>query len=116
MSTAQYFCGECHKGHDVFDGAAACCKADYVECPITELPTDVKLSNSGEGQYTYGKGSFNSSWSIVDNESPLPTRVYPLPALTCQLLDRMVEYGGLQFERGKLAAQREMRKALGLKD
>lgn len=116
MNTAPYGCGECGTQHDSFHAAAECCKADYVVCPLTELPEDAKLSNPGEGRYTYGKGSFISGWSIVDNESPLPTRVYSLPALMCQLLDGMIEYGDLQFERGRLTAQREMRRALGLKD
>ena len=107
---ANYRCGDCKASFQGFDEAAECCKAEHVECPISDLPADADL---GDGKaYTYGS-VFSGVWEIVYNHGApdQPVRVYPLPALVGRAMTNLFE---ARYEAGQMDAKTAMRKALGI--
>lgn len=107
---ANYVCGDCKAPFHSFDEAAMCCKADHVECPLSDLPEDAELGQDK----AYGYGTvFSGRWEIVHNHGTpkQPVRVYPLPALVGKAMAHLVES---RYEAGQLDAKAAVRKALGL--
>ena len=109
-----YRCTVCQTGHDTFNLAYKCCKADFIECPLSEIPDYAELL-SNNGNYTFGKNFNNTNgWFIgLCNNQPLtePSRIYFLPPIVSKLIDNIYS---IQYKKGKTDAQRIIQKALGL--
>ncbi|MBN4180666.1 hypothetical protein [Pseudomonas savastanoi] len=106
----EYRCGSCKNTFIQFSAAAACCNADHVECPLSDLPVDAEL---GHGK-AYGYGTvFSGGWEIVHNhgtpDQPVP--VYPLPQLVRSAMTHLCDS---RYGAGKDEAKAEIRKALGV--
>lgn len=107
---ANYVCGDCKTPFHDFDEAAICCKADHVECPLSDLPQDAELGQDK----AYGYGTvFSGGWEIVHNHGTpdQPVRVYPLPQL---VRSAMIHLCDARYEAGKNDAKAEIRKALAI--
>lgn len=105
-----YICSNCCKAHDTFEAAGDCCRADFVECPLSELPDDAAL---GHGQaYSYGK-AFTGRWELVLNGRPAtePVRVYPVPPVLSKMISQLADD---RYKDGAAAAKLAMRQALDL--
>lgn len=105
-----YICSNCRKAHDTFEAAGDCCRADFVECPLSELPDDAAL---GHGQaYGYGK-TFTGRWELVLNGRPAtePVRVYPVPPVLSKMISQLADD---RYKDGAAAAKLAMRQALDL--
>jgi hypothetical protein len=105
-----YTCSNCCKAHDTFEAAGDCCRADFVECPLSELPDDAAL---GHGQaYSYGK-AFTGRWELVLNGRPAtePVRVYPVPPVLSKMISQLADD---RYKDGAAAAKLAMRQALDL--
>lgn len=105
-----YICSNCRKAHDTFEAAGDCCRADFVECPLSELPDDAAL---GHGQaYSYGK-AFTGRWELVLNGRPAtePVRVYPVPPVISKMISQLADD---RYKDGAAAAKLVIRQALDL--
>ncbi|MBX8557030.1 hypothetical protein K5D43_21370 [Pseudomonas cichorii] len=106
-----YRCGGCKKSFATFSAASACCTADYIECPLSDLSSDAEL---GPGKaYSYGT-VFTGGWEIVHNHGVFgqPVMVYALPPLVNRAMEHLC---AARYETGQLDAKAAMRNALGLK-
>ena len=106
-----YTCPTCRTEHTSFESAGTCCKADFVECPLSELPLHAEL---GFGQGTYGYGTvFTRRWELVLNGTPVdqPVRVYPLPLLMSKMV---MELADKKYEQGKESVRSEIKRTLGI--
>lgn len=70
-----FTCPGCRTEHQNFHDAGACCSADHVECPLTELPSAGDQVGPG-CTFSYGT-VFSGRWELVRNDTPVfePTRV-----------------------------------------
>ena len=111
MSNSTYICPSCEKKHDSFDVACSCCNADWVECPLSDLPADAEFGG-GEGKYGYGT-IFSGRWELVLNGTPHTeaARVYPMPALMSKMV---MELSSARYEQGAQEAKQRVRQALGI--
>jgi hypothetical protein len=107
-----YTCTECRKTHDTFDRACECCKADFIECPLSEIPDDAELFIDN-GKYVYGSNFIVDGWFIGLAQTPTdePSRIYNLPPLVSKIIDKIYRD---QYEKGNDDARQSIRKALGL--
>lgn len=106
-----YRCGGCKKSFASFSAAAACCTAEYVECPLSELPVGAELGHDK----AYGYGTvFSGGWEIVHNHGvpDQPVKVYPLPELVRHAMDHLYSE---RYETGQYEAKAAIRSALGVK-
>lgn len=98
LEKKQYVCGACRALHATFVAASACCSADHVECPMSDLPSDAEV---GQGKaYNYSFAAFSAGWEIVKNtqESGCAVAVYPLPPLLSKILALLEEDSRLAGE------------------
>lgn len=105
-----YRCGGCKGSFESFSAAAKCCTADYVECPLSDLPADAEL---GAGKaYSYGT-VFTGGWEIGHNHGTpdQPVKVYPLPPLVRSAMDHLCAD---RYEAGQADAKAAIRTALGV--
>lgn len=106
-----YTCPSCHKQHKTFEEAGDCCFAEYVECPIAELPADAELGY-GPGKYSYGTICTGRFELVETSENPdEPIRVYPLPPIFHEAIQDAL---AIRYEKGMDDARADIRRALGL--
>ncbi len=101
-----YVCPSCRKEHDVFIEAGDCCHANFVECPLSELPENAELGFVN-GTYAYGT-VFTGRWELVLHGclKEEPTRVYPLPLVVSEMVSELAEgkLVKLNYRRGMTVA------------
>jgi hypothetical protein len=88
LDKSLYICGSCRKPHLSFNTANACCHADHVECPLSDLPQNAEVGHGLE--YNYAKGVFSANWEMVKNsrtDQQSAVAVFPLTQLMCKTLD-----------------------------
>lgn len=108
---SNYTCPTCRKRHLTFEAAGVCCHADFVECPMSDLPEDAEFGG-GKGRYSYGT-VFSGRWELVLNGTPddQPVRVYPLPSL----MSKMVKaFADARYLDGAEEVRSSMRRLLGV--